>query len=159
MVAERVQKSVNGHEFRHGTSGYDAHASIGEMTATWQPTGPQQWHVAMTVPGNSVEFHTTTPTVFGSYADPAFRVGFGLVVELDLAVRNANPPISVGVAKANTTNASVHGSNAVGTLVETVADFWLHGGFSRQVTDQVNGDLEFKKSMASAVHAALDHAW
>ena len=159
VVAERVQKAVNGREFRHGTSGYNAHASIGEMTAAWSAKGPMQWHVVMTVPGNNVEFHTTTPSVFGSYADPAFRVGFGLVVEFDLAVRQANPPITLGVTRANAINASIHGSNASGTIVETVADFWTHGAFSRTITDQVNNDQQFQKSLASAVTKAIDRTW
>lgn len=159
VVAERVQKAVNGREFKHGTSGYNAHASIGDMTAAWSPKGPLQWHVVMTVPGNNVEFHTTTPTVFGSYADPAFRVGFGLVVEFDLAVHQGNPPITLGVTRANTTNASVHGSNATGTIVETVADFWTHGAFSRTITDEVNNDQQFQKSLAGAVTKAIDRSW
>ena len=155
IVADKVQQAVNGRSFAKGVNGYQAHASMGDIAVSWRTLGPNH----LSVPGNDCEFHATTPTVLGKFADPAFRVGFGLAVNIDMGVRNAKPPINLNVFDVRTTNASVHGSNAVGTLVETVADFFTKGEFSRNITSQINGDFSLKSQIAQSIGSALDKVW
>ena len=159
IVADKVQQAVNGRSFARGVSGYQAHARIGDIAVSQRALGPNRLSVQLNATGNDCEFHATTPTVFGKYADPAFRVGFGLALSIDMGVRNAKPPIDINVFDARTTNASVHGSNAVGTLVETVADFFTKGEFSRNITSRINGDLNLRSQIAQSIGSALDRVW
>jgi hypothetical protein len=159
VVAERVQQAIDGRKFADGVNGYNAHASVGDVTAKWDVMGAGRYGIELRAPGNNVEFHATTPTVFGSYGDPAFRVGFGLLIKFVMGVQNGTPPISVDVVDARATDASVHGSNAVGTLVETVADFFTGGAFSRDITSKINNDTSLKQKIGGAITSALDRVW
>jgi hypothetical protein len=159
IVAEKIRQSINGREFADGVSGYDANVNVGNMAATWNEIAPNQLSVEVRLPGNNVEFHTTTPTIFGDYGDPAFRVGFDIIANLAMSVSNSSTPIAINQLNAQVTNASIHGSNAVGTLIETLADFFTGGGFSRSITDSINNDINLRDKVAQAIASVLDRVW
>ena len=117
-------------------------------------TGPTSISLDLRMPGSNVKFHTTQPSVFGSFADPEFRVGFDMLMRLDCTARTTAPFFTVNVVEASVSNASVHGSNVTGTIAETVGDFITHGGFSRQITSHVN-DTNLKSHMQNAINNAL----
>jgi len=159
IASEKIRQSINGREFVDGVSGYDANVNMGNITATWNEVAPNQLSMEVQIPGNNVEFHTTTPTIFGSWGDPAFRVGFDIIVNLAMSISNSSTPITISQMNAQITNASIHGSNAVGTLIETLADFFTGGEFSRSITDSINNDHDLKGKVAQAIASALDRVW
>ncbi|HEY7552904.1 MAG TPA: hypothetical protein VH913_25700 [Hyphomicrobiaceae bacterium] len=155
IVSEKIKQTINGREFRSGWRGRDANVNLAELKSSWRRTSPTSMSIELRLPGSNAEFHTTQPSVLGSFADPAFRVGFDMLLRLDCAARATSPFISVNVTAASVSNASVHGSNAAGTIVETVADFFGHGEFTRQVTRQINDDRDLKSRMQKAINDAL----
>jgi hypothetical protein len=155
IVSEKIKQTINGREFRSGWSGHDANVNLAALSSSWRRTSPTSMSIELRLPGSNAEFHTTQPSVLGAFADPAFRVGFDMLVLLDCATRTSAPFISVNVAAASVSNASVHGSNASGTIVETVADFFSHGEFTRQITRQINDDRNMKAQMQRAINDAL----
>lgn len=159
VMGEGMQQAINGRRFADGVNGYDAQASIGDMVPTIRPAGEDRFAVEMNAPGNDIKFHATTPTIFGAAMDPAFRVGFGMLVKFDMSVRNARPAIDIASVDAILRDASVHGANAVGTLVETVGDFFTGGDFSRSITERINGDPAARAQLSKAVAAALDQVF
>jgi hypothetical protein len=159
IAAEQIQRAINGKRFKKGVNAYNAHANLGNIQSTWNGNSADQISVQISIPGNDVEFKTTTPTIFGSYADPSFRVGFGLVINLTVSVTNTNNPIRIGQLDVQVQNGNVHGSNAVGTLIETVADFFTGGDFSRKIVSQINQDQDLKTKVAQAVTSTLNDIW
>jgi hypothetical protein len=155
IVAEAIKQSVNGKQFANGVSGYNCNVNLSDMTASWRRKGPMSLTVEMRVPNNNAEFKTTTPTVFGSYADPSFRVGFSMFVRLTLRAQAGAPSVNVDIINAEISNASVRGSNASGTLVETLGDFFTGGSFSRRITSQINDDQRIKAQVQNAINTSL----
>jgi len=153
-VSEKIKQGINGHEFQHGFSGHDAEVNLAGLLSSWRRTGPTSMSLELRMPGSNVDFHTTQPSVLGSFADPEFRVGFDMLVRLDCAAKATAPFFAVNVLEASVGNASVHGSNVTGTIAETVADFITHGGFSRQITSQIN-DTNLKSQMQTGINNAL----
>jgi hypothetical protein len=155
IVSEKIKESINGHEFSKGVSGKEANVSLADLNSSWRRTGPTSLSIDLRVPGNNVEFKTTTNSVLGSFADPSFRVGFNLSIGLDCHVQQTRPFLNINVANASISNASVHGSNASGTIVETVGDFFTHGGFTRLITSHVNDDQNIKAKLQAGIDSAL----
>jgi hypothetical protein len=47
--------------------------------------------------------------------------------------------------------------NAVGSLIETVADFFAGGDFSRKIASQINQSQDLKNKVAQAITSTLNH--
>jgi hypothetical protein len=154
VVSDQIRQSINGHEFQKGWSGHDAEVNLAALSSGWRRTGPAAMSLDLRLPGSNVKFHTTQPSVLGSFADPEFRVGFDMLMRLDCAARANAPFFTVNVVDASVSHASVHGSNATGTIVETVADFISRGDFTRQVTSRVN-NTNLKSQMQNGINNAL----
>jgi hypothetical protein len=154
IVSEKIRQNINGHAFQSGWSGHDAEVNLAALSSGWRRTGPTSISLELRLPGSNVEFHTTQPSVFGSSVDPEFRVGFDMLVRLDCTARATAPFFTVTVVEASLSNASVHGSNATGTIVETLGDFFTRGEFTRRVTSNVN-DINLKLQMQNAINNAL----
>ena len=155
IVAEQIRDSINGHTFQKGVSGKEANVALGDLFSGWRRTGPTSLAIDLRVPGSNVEFKTTTDTILGSFADPSFRVGFDLALGLICLVQPNRPFLVVNVFNAAISNASVHGSNASGTLVETIGDFLSHGGFSQRITSQINDDKNIKDKLQAGIDNAV----
>lgn len=111
IAAQQIKDQINGRQFSKGVSGYDANVNLGAITENQATLGsdPNQINVRVMIPGNDVNFKTTTPTVFGSYADPSFRLGFDLTVNLKISV-GPNNFLEVVELNVQTSNANIHGS-------------------------------------------------
>lgn len=158
IVAQQIKDKINGRTFSDDVGAYDANVNLGAIAdnqVTAGP-GPNQFSVKLVIPGNNVEFKTTTPTFFGSYADPSFRVGFDLTVNLTMSVEQSNSPIKVNEVTVQSSNANIHGSNAVGTIVETLGDLFTNGGFSRDITSGINQNYNAKDQLAKYIQLAID---
>lgn len=107
------------------------------------------------IPGNNVEFETTTPTIFGPYADPSFRLGFDLTVNLQISV-GQNNFLEVVELNVQTSNANIHGSNFIGSVIETFGDFVTGGGFSQNITSRVNQNFDVKSNLAQVIRSAIN---
>lgn len=157
MLAAHIDKAIRNRGLADGVNVKDPHVNLGGITTDVRPVGPDRYAVGIAAPGNNIKFDLTTPTVFGSYADPSFRVGFKMLVNLEVAYRQGgSPPVEVTVVDARIHDASVHGANAVGTIAETVGDFITKGGFSRAVTEAINGNGDFRPQLSRAIWQAMD---
>ncbi|TWI69491.1 hypothetical protein IP91_00560 [Pseudoduganella lurida] len=156
LVASTMERVLKNRGVAPGVNIRTPHASIGAVNASARQIGPNLFAVDLEAPGNNILFKTTTPTVLGSYADPEFRVGFRMTLRFEMMVRNALPPVAVTVIEARVHDASIAGANAVGTIVETVGDFVTGGGFSRDITQQINTNGDVRVGLGQAISAALD---
>jgi hypothetical protein len=155
MAADEVTKALNGRELQRGFNIHRVNVNLGNPNLRWNIAGPGKVAVHITVPGSNAKFLVTTPTVFGSYADPAFRVGFDITADVTATVTNTEPPVRIGDVNAVISNASVHGANATGTVTETVADLFTKGRFSQEVTAKMNNSPDLRQKVAKAVRSAL----
>lgn len=159
IVAQKIKESLNNRQIDNGVNIYNASVDIAGISEQRLTVGSQanQVRLRIVIPGNSTEFHTTTNTIFGSYADPSFRVSFDLTFDIIMSVEQLLSPNSVNIneLKAVISNASVHGSNAVGTIVETVGDFIPGVNFSQTVTSKVNQSIDFKNQLETAIKTGV----
>ena len=92
----------------------------GELIAS--QNGGRGLKLAYRVKGIAFSATSTTPTVFGSYADPRFSVAFDLDFELALALQESGDVLRVSAAKGVVSNARIDSHNAVGDALK-----WLDG--------------------------------
>lgn len=155
ITEQKIKEALNGKQLQKGVSIYNANVNLGGISQ--QPiisiSGADRATVTISIPGNNTEFKTTTNTIFGSYADPSFRVGFNL--QLDIKVSALAQRIQVDDVTVSIVNANIHGSNATGTLVETFADFFTKGQFSRDILSRINGDYSVKNKLADYIQSAI----
>jgi hypothetical protein len=157
ITADQIQQAINGRRFAKGVSAGDAHANLGNIQSTWNGSSANQISARISIPGNNVEFKTTTNSIFGSFADPRFRAGFDLIINLIVSVSNTNNPIRIDQLNVQVQNGGIHGRNASGTIIETVADFFTGGGFSRQIISQINQNQDLRNKVAQAIRSTLNN--
>lgn len=159
IVAQKIKESLNNRQISNGVNIYKANVDIAGISDQQLTVGSQANLVRLTIviPGNYTEFRTTTNTIFGSYGDPSFGVSFDLTFYITISVEQLLSPNSINIIelKAVVSNASVHGSNAVGTIVETVGDFIPGVDFSQTVTSKVNQSIDFKNQLETAIKTAV----
>jgi hypothetical protein len=156
IAEQKIKEALNGKQIRDGVSVYNGNVGLTGISQTQivQGSNSNQASIKITIPGNNSEFKTTTPTIFGSYADPSFRVMFDL--EVNLKVSALQNKIQIDDVSIQISKAKINGSNAVGTLVETFADLWTNGKFSRDIASNINGDYSVKDRLASGIQSAID---
>lgn len=159
LVAEQVRQAADGLPFAQGVNSYDAQASIGEVLPEVRRKGNTRFAIELNVPGNHVKFRATAPALFGSPADPAFRVCFGILVKFDMEVRRARPPVDIAIMNARTHSANVFGAQAPGALAGRVAEYFAGDAFSLAVTRRIGVDARLRSRMAKSVASALDKVW
>lgn len=150
IAEQKIRESLNGKRVSKGVNIYNANVNLsGISQQRVTSAGDNHINVVLIIPGNSTEFKTTTPTIFGSYADPSFQVGFDLEVNLKISTltnRIQIDDVNIGISGAN-----IHGSNATGTLVETFGDFFTKGGFSRDILAKINSDNSVKDRLVDGI--------
>jgi hypothetical protein len=145
---------LDGRKIKKGVNIYKPNVSLGEISQQRAfASGNNQATITITIPGNDAEFKATTPTVFGSYADPSFRVGFNL--EATIKLSTSLDIVQVDDVTIQIKDANFRGSNAVGTLVETAGDFFTGGDFSRDIVSRINGDFSAKDRLSSLIKSAI----
>lgn len=154
ITEQKIKESLNGKGVSKGVNVYDANVNIGGISQQRVTSaGDNHINVALIIPGNSTKFTTTTPTIFGSYADPSFRVGFDL--EVNLKISTLTNRIQIDDVKVGISGTNIHGSNATGTLVETFGDFFTKGGFSRDILAKINSDSSVKDRLAGGIASSI----
>jgi hypothetical protein len=98
-----------------GVTAYDIQCDFGRsgelfVDADHAPFGAPL-HLRFVVPGNLVEFSTTTPTVLGRYADPDFSVRYDLELRVELMLPSAPGPLRVASIRAVPTNSKLDSRN------------------------------------------------
>ncbi|QBE61728.1 hypothetical protein [Pseudoduganella lutea] len=157
LLTEHIDKAIRNRGLADGVNIKDPHVNLGSITSTVRQLAPDRYAVGLAAPGNNIKFDLTTPTVFGSYGDPSFRVGFKMLVNLEIAYQQGgSPPVVVTVVDARVHDSTIHGANAVGTIAETAGDFITKGGFSRSVTEAINANGDFKPDLSKAITAAMN---
>ncbi len=156
IVEQKIKEALNGRKIREGVNVYGANVNLAGISQTQisPRANNSQLNIKITMLGNNSEFKTTTPTIFGSYADPSFRVTFDL--EENLIISASGNQIQVDDVSIRISNARINGSNAIGTLVETFADLWTNGGFSQDIISRINGSYSDKGYLASLLRSAID---
>ncbi len=156
ITKEKIRKALDGKKIREGVSTYDVNLGLSGVSQTQVSPGSNsnQINVKLIIPGNNSELKTTTPTIIGSYGDPSFRIMFDL--EVDLKLSTLIDKINVDDVSIKISNAKMNGSNAVGTLVETLGDLFTNGGFSQRVVSSINGDYSAKDNLASYIRSAVN---
>jgi hypothetical protein len=154
ITEQKIKETLDGKEIKKGINIYKPSVSLGSIGQQRVfASGNNQVTISMVIPGNDAEFKATTPTVFGSYADPAFRVGFNL--EITLRLSSSVDQILVDEVNVAIRDANFRGSNAVGTAIESVGDFFTGGGFSRDIVSRINGSFSDKDRLSSLIKSAI----
>ncbi|MHC5829732.1 MAG: hypothetical protein ACYT04_80880, partial [Nostoc sp.] len=88
IVAQKIKESLNNRQISDGVNIYNASVDIAGISGQQLTVGSQANQVRLTlvIPGNYTDFHTTTDSIFGSYADPEFGVSFDLTVNITISV-------------------------------------------------------------------------
>ncbi|MEH1808295.1 hypothetical protein [Nostoc sp.] len=159
IVAQKIKESLNNRQISNGVNIYNASVDIAAISNQQLTVGSQANQVRLTlvIPGNYTDFHTTTNSIFGSYADPEFGVSFDLRVDITISVDQllSSNPVNINELKVQVSNASIHGSNLVGTIVETVGDFIPGVNFSQSITSRINQSFDFKNQLETAIKTAV----
>jgi Protein of unknown function (DUF3421) len=155
IAQQKISEAIGGKVFSKGVSLYGQNVSLGDIQSRGVEFNPSTNQVILKVsaPGNT-EFRTTTPTVFGSYGDPSFRVGFNL--NATITISTATNKVAIDDVVVGVSNGSFRGSNAVGTIVESVGDYFTNGRFSQGIISKINGNYSIKNQLAGAVKSAID---
>lgn len=120
-VAQLVKNELGKARRFRGQTAYQINVALaarGELQA--MADGPRL-AIKYTLRGNSVTAKMTTPTIFGSYADPKFSVDFDVEMIFHIG-RLANGKIGVTSATASLHNAKLRGRNVTGTVGLAIAD-------------------------------------
>lgn len=111
-----------------GVTLYDLVCNMGEITDfAMQSQGPSSVVLHLNIPGNYLEFTSTTPSALGSYADPRFSVRYDLRVMLTLSISGGDRLIRVQKAAASIQNAKLDSHGLVGDLILTLGNFFTNG--------------------------------
>lgn len=159
IVAQKIKESLNNRQISNGVNIYNASVDIAAISNQQLTVGSQANQVRLTlvIPGNYTDFHTTTNSIFGSYADPEFGVSFDLRVDITISVDQllSSNPVHINEVKVQVSNASIHGSNLVGTVIETVGDFIPGVNFSQSITSRINQSFDFKNQLETTIKKAV----
>jgi hypothetical protein len=83
--------------------------------------GSHSIHLRTYLPGNSFTFHVTTPSVFGSWADPAFSITFDISAESWLAIPSSSTGnLSVGPSRVVMSGVRLDSHNVTGDLAMAI---------------------------------------
>ena len=114
---------------------------------------------------NLLQATSTTPSVFGSYADPRFSVDFGVVVDFSLLVAPEHMSISLQIGAAHVTGADFTGNphfdsqNAVGDIMKFIGDTlipWFGGPNYVAMLESLIGQRDFADALNRALQPVND---
>ena len=74
---------------------------------------------------------------------------------MDIKVSALAQRIQVDDVNISINDANIHGSNLSGTLVETFADFFTRGQFSRDIISRINRDYSVKGQLVAYIQSAI----
>jgi Protein of unknown function (DUF3421) len=152
IAQQKISEAIGGKKISKGVSIYGQNVNLGDIQSRGVEFNPNTNQVILQVftTGNT-EFKTTNPTIL---PDPSFRLGFDLnvTIKISTATNKVNiDDITVGVV-----GRGFHGTNLVGTVIESVKDFSTNGQFSRDIISKINGNYSVKNQLVGYVKSAID---
>lgn len=131
-IEEKVRNELGkGDRFARGITLYNINARMGPTD--FQYAGNE---VLYTIRGNYLYFKSTTPSVFGSYADPAFEVHFDIELRGPITAPLNGPPYSDGMA-ARIPVMTVKPRNVSGDIVTLMINIFSLTGPGADAIQQV----------------------
>jgi hypothetical protein len=101
-----------------GVTLYDITCNLNpEEGMVTQIAGTDEITVRLTLKNGYLEATSTTPTVFGSYADPRFSVSYDVNADVTISVPRSIQSLTVKSAHIGISNAAVDSHNFVGDLI------------------------------------------
>ncbi|WP_106726868.1 hypothetical protein [Pseudaminobacter soli (ex Li et al. 2025)] len=99
--------------------------------------------VRIALPGNRFQFHVTTPSVIGGWADPEFSVDFDLLARTEISIPNrVTSPMGIGKTTITASNIRLNSHNVSGSLLLAVQK--VHQYFTGiDLTQQLTQDRQF----------------
>lgn len=104
------------------------------------------------LPGNYLYLKSTTPTVMGSYGDPAFEIHFNVTL-VGAIVRQAEHVLVQGVV-VSVPSITVKPRNVTGGIVTTFAHFFQETGYGGRVIQQAV-DKYLRQDLTERINAYL----
>ena len=141
-----------GDKFARGVTLYNITCTLGEQGTLTLESGGSSPRFKYVVPGNYLEFTSTQPTVFGSYADPRFSIAYDLHVRFQVAIQHTDPPLRVLSAVGEVVNARADSHGFVGDVVKLVVDLFTGPGFSNLVANHISGP---RVNLTNTINAQL----
>lgn len=114
--------------------------------------------VRMALPRNLFLFHVTTPTFFGSWADPEFSIDWDMEARLDIELpQSPKAPLRVNRAALTVSNIKLDSQNVTGDVAKAIANVYSY--FSGQdVTAQFTQDRTLAMDQVAVDAASLTPA-
>jgi hypothetical protein len=155
IAQQKISEAIGGKEISKGVSIYGQNVNLGDIQSRGVQFDANTNQVILRVyaPGKT-EFRTTTDTIFGSYGDPRFEVGFDL--NITIKISTATNRVTIDDINVGVIGRSFEGKNAVGTVIESVKDFSTKGRFSRDIISRINVDYSIKEQLVGYVKSVID---
>lgn len=130
MVESTIQQNAQG----QGVNAYnisESFASQGAYSATLDTSqGDPTLTVRFDLGGNTLDFTTTTDTIFGSWADPTFHVVFDMTIDVNLTLPSTISPSTTVTASATSSIGSV-------TVSSNNAGVWWANVFGNNICQSI----------------------
>jgi len=144
-----LRQELNGFQLSRGYNLREVSVNLGTLDV--RMTGGTSF--TATINNNGIRAKSTTPTIFGSYADPGFAVSFDLVVNGQM-VRPGGGKMRMRSLNAQVTRINVRGTNFPGTVITAaVAIFQSTAAGGRMIQNAAQNALWF--DLTNRVNAEL----
>lgn len=152
-VTEKIKQQLEGRQITRKIKIYDTQVNLTNITSKQvsRIPGTNKIRMQLVLPGNNTYFKTTTPSIFGSYANPSFRVFYDLTLNVTMSVDQSANPIKVDELNIQVSNARYRGANITGTVAKAMGDFFTGGGFSNSIVSRVNQEIDLRAQLANAI--------
>jgi hypothetical protein len=161
IANQQLEKEIGGRKLADGVGIYNEKsdmASLNELRAIDQ--GNNTIGLKYLFRNNSLSFKVTTPTVLGSYADPAFKVNYDLELKLTMTVPPSGQPITVNQVTYKIENPHLDSDNFPGDLAKiasSVSDFFGGPDFLHNAESKLNQSGDLTKAINNTLqNSAID---
>jgi Protein of unknown function (DUF3421) len=155
IAQQKISEAIGGKQISKGVNVYGQNVNLEDIRSTGIQfdANTNQVILQLSTTGDTT-FRTTTDTVFGSYGDPSFRVSFDLNVTIKIST--ATNRVTVDDITVGVVGRGFNGTNAVGTVIESVKDFTTKGRFSQEIISRINANYSVKNQLSSYVKSAIE---
>lgn len=152
----REQLSV-GDRFRSGVTLYNVNpnmAGLSELRAI--DRGNNQIGLKAIFRGNTIRFHSTTPSFLGGYADPSFEVKYDLELKLELTVPQLGQSLQFNSLEARVMNAVIEPTNAAAEIGVGLSNIWAFLSGQNLVQEITNTINSTRQNFQGSANQALE---
>lgn len=148
--------AANNRNLPHGVTVYyqHSHLNANPVVDANLVDGGHTVHIHVTLPNNAVEFHLTTPSVFGKGGDPKLAVNYDAVLDALIPIPSFVQPLSVQRVTFEIRNAKISGHNVVGSAGVAASDvvhFFGGPDFKGQIEHKIDQERDFTGPMNDAL--------